>query len=66
MLNREAPYRSITLVGASIPEKITEVVPINEERHVPRFELQLWREVCASVAMRIALGDYLIVSTRVR
>lgn len=60
-LSREAPYRSITLVGTSIPEKLTEVVPANEERHVLRLELQLWRDVCASLGKQIALGDYLVV-----
>ncbi|OGA44749.1 MAG: hypothetical protein A3F74_19855 [Betaproteobacteria bacterium RIFCSPLOWO2_12_FULL_62_58] len=60
-LAAEAPYRSITLVGTSVPESLSEVVPENEEREVPRLELRLWREVCAAYGRLIGLGDYLIV-----
>jgi hypothetical protein len=56
------PYRSITLVGSSLPMNL-DGIPQGEDREVPRLELNLWRDVVA-VRRRLrapSLGDYLTV-----
>jgi len=61
-LDLEAPYRSLTLVGSSLPLNLNGI-PQNEDRDVPRLELRLWREVrSARRGLRaIGLGDYAVV-----
>lgn len=60
-IDAEPSYRSITLIGTSVPEGLSGVVPEGEDRDVLRCELQLWREVCAARNSLIGLGDYGIV-----
>lgn len=58
-LDRTEPYRSVTLVGTSLPLNLNGV-PENEDRDFPRLELRLWREVrtASGQLFPLGLGDY--------
>ncbi len=58
-LGRMVPYRSVTLVGTSLPLNL-DGIPENEDRDFPRLELRLWREVCTASgrSFPLGLGDY--------
>ncbi len=49
-LDQNAPYRSVTLAGSSVPLNL-DGLPKLEDRNVPRLEWRLWRDV------RIARGN---------
>lgn len=43
--DRLFPYRSVTIIGSSLPEELSAVVPEYELREFPRLERRLLREV---------------------
>jgi hypothetical protein len=58
-LDANAPYRSVTLAGSSVPLNL-DGIPELQDRNVPRLEWRLWRDVRVARGRRGApsFGDY--------